>query len=65
MLLLKIQPFGKQSKTMKIIKRDPLFEKIEKALLKAYHHIPAELEAEKKVKAHLEAQTLKNRAKTQ
>jgi hypothetical protein len=33
---------------MKIIRRDPLFEKVEKALLKAYHHIPAELEAEKK-----------------
>lgn len=40
---------------MKILKRDPLFEKIEKALLKAYQHIPAELEAEKKGKttAHL------------
>ncbi|WP_162793618.1 hypothetical protein [Runella rosea] len=35
---------------MKIIRREPLFEKIEKALLKAYHHIPAELEAEKKRK---------------
>lgn len=35
---------------MKILKRDPLFEKIEKALIKAYHHIPAELEAEKKIK---------------
>ena len=33
---------------MKIIRREPLFEKIEKPLLKAYHHIPAELEAEKK-----------------
>lgn len=33
---------------MKIIKREPLFEKVEKALLKAYHHIPAELEAERK-----------------
>ena len=44
---------------MKILKRDPLFEKIEKALLKAYHHIPAELEAEKKKKAeaHLTPKT--------
>ncbi|MBB3836688.1 hypothetical protein FHS57_000670 [Runella defluvii] len=36
---------------MKILKRDPLFEKVEKALLKAYQHIPAELEAEKKRKS--------------
>ena len=35
---------------MKDIRRDPLFEKIEQALLKAYHHIPAEIEAEKKRK---------------
>lgn len=35
---------------MKILKRDPLFEKIEKALLKAYLDIPAELEAERKIK---------------
>lgn len=35
---------------MKIIKREPLFEQIEKALIKAYAHIPAELEKEKRKK---------------
>ena len=35
---------------MKILKREPIFEKIEKALIKAYAHIPAELEYEKKLK---------------
>jgi hypothetical protein len=35
---------------MKILKRDPLLEKIHKGLLKAYAHIPAELEQEKKRK---------------
>jgi len=33
---------------MKIIKREPLFEQIEKALIRAYAHIPAELEKEKR-----------------
>jgi hypothetical protein len=33
---------------MKIIKRDPTLEKIHKGLLKAYQHIPAELEQERK-----------------
>jgi|GEM_PF-5304625 len=44
---------------MKILKRDPLFEKVEKALLRAYQHIPAELDAEKKRKstAQLASQT--------
>jgi hypothetical protein len=35
---------------MKILKRDPLLEKIHKGLLKAYAHIPAELEQERKRK---------------
>jgi hypothetical protein len=35
---------------MKILKREPIFEQIDKALLKAYAHIPAELEQEKKRK---------------
>jgi hypothetical protein len=35
---------------MKILKRDPLLENIHKGLLRAYAHIPAELELEKKAK---------------
>ena len=38
---------------MKILKRDPLLENIHKGLLKAYAHIPAELEQEKKRKEAL------------
>jgi hypothetical protein len=38
---------------MKILKREPIFEQIDKALLKAYAHIPAELEQEKKRKKAL------------
>ena len=38
---------------MKILKRDPLFENINKGLLKAYAHIPSELEQEKKRKEAL------------
>lgn len=38
---------------MKILKIEPIFEQIDKALLKAYAHIPAELEQEKKRKEAL------------
>ena len=34
----------------KVIKRDPMIEKIHKGILKAYQHIPAELEYERKQK---------------
>ena len=34
----------------KVIKRDPMLEKIHKGILKAYQHIPAELEYERKQK---------------
>ncbi len=40
---------------MKILKREPIFEQIDKALLKAYAHIPAELEQERKRKEVLNA----------
>ena len=35
------------------IKRDPMLEKIHKGILKAYQHIPAELEYERKQKEKL------------
>jgi hypothetical protein len=38
---------------MKMLKRNPLSEKIYAGLLKAYQHIPAELEAERKRKEAL------------
>jgi hypothetical protein len=38
---------------MKFVTRDPLFVEIHKGLLKAYQHIPAELEAERKRKEAL------------
>ena len=38
---------------MKFIERDPLLAKIHKGLLKAYQHIPAELDAERKRKEAL------------
>ncbi len=38
---------------MKILKRDPMLEKIHKGLIKAYQHIPAELEYERKQKEKL------------
>jgi hypothetical protein len=37
----------------KAFKRDPMLEKIHKGLLKAYQHIPAELEYERKQKEKL------------
>jgi BioD-like phosphotransacetylase family protein len=37
----------------KVIKRDPMLEKIHKGILKAYQHIPAELEYERKQKEKL------------
>ena len=38
---------------MKLLKRDPLMEKIQAGLKKAYQHIPAELEYERKQKEKL------------
>lgn len=45
--------FGKITTNMKVIKRDPMLEKIHKGILKAYKHIPAELEYERKQKENL------------
>ncbi len=39
---------------MKVLKREPLFEKMEEVLRKAYQHIPAELEYERKRKVEEE-----------